>query len=72
MADIWKLRPSVALRAFRTRPKLRMILWRNEDYSNFFNQIRAIIGKIAPCMTKKFKANTQKWFDGEVLENVNS
>ena len=30
------------------------------------------IENIAPCKTKKVKANTQKWFDKEVLENINT
>ena len=27
---------------------------------------------IAPCKTKRFKANTQKWFNGEVVEDMNT
>ena len=27
---------------------------------------------IAPCKTKRFKANTQKWFNGEVVEDINT
>ena len=42
----------------------------NEAYSNFFQKIRIVVDNIAPCTTKRVKANTQKWFDGEVLENI--
>ena len=31
-----------------------------------------VIDKIFPFRTKRVKGNTQKWFDGEVLEKVNS
>ena len=32
----------------------------------------AVIDNIAPCKTKQVKANTQKWFVREVLENINT
>ena len=41
-------------------------------YLNFFQKIRIVIDSIAPCKTKRIKANTQKWFDGDVLENINT
>ena len=44
----------------------------NEAYSNFFQKIRIVVDSIAPYKTKRVKANTQKWFDGEVLENINT
>ena len=44
----------------------------NEAYSNFFQKIRIVVDNIAPCKTKMVKANTQKLFDGEVLENINT
>ena len=44
----------------------------NEAYSNFFRKIRIVVDSIAPFKTKMVKANTQKWFDGEVLENINT
>ena len=44
----------------------------NEAYSNFFQKIRIVVDSIAPFKTKRVKANTQKWFDGEVLENINT
>ena len=31
-----------------------------------------VINKISPYKTKRMKGNTQKWFDGEVLEKLNS
>ena len=31
-----------------------------------------VIDKIAPFKTTGAKGNTQKWFDGEVLERLNS
>ena len=30
-----------------------------------------VIDKIAPYKSKRVKGNTQKWFDGEVLEKLN-
>ena len=39
----------------------------NEAHSNFFEKIKIVVDSIAPCKTKRVKANTQKWFDGEVL-----
>ena len=41
-------------------------------YSDFFHEIMTVIDEIAPFKTKLVKRNTQKWFDGEVLEKVNS
>ena len=40
----------------------------NEVYSNFFQKLMAVI---APYKSRQVKGNTQKWFDGEVLEKVN-
>ena len=44
----------------------------NEAYSSFFQKIRIFVDSIVPCKTKKVKANTQKWFEEEVLENINT
>ena len=44
----------------------------NEVSSNFFQKIRIVADSIAPCKTKMVKANTKKWFDGEILENINT
>ena len=33
---------------------------KNEAYSNFFQKVRIVVDKIAPCKNKKVKANTQK------------
>ena len=43
----------------------------NEAYSNFFQKLMRVTGKIAPYTSKWLKGNTQKWFDGEVLEKLN-
>ena len=43
----------------------------NEAYSNFFQKLMTVIDKIAPYKNKQVKGNTQKWFDGEVLEKLN-
>ena len=43
----------------------------NEAYSNFFQKLMTVIDKIAPYKSKQVKGNTQKWFDGEVLEKLN-
>ena len=43
----------------------------NAVYSHFFQKIKTAIDKIAPFKTKRVKGNTQKWFDGEVLEKLN-
>ena len=44
----------------------------NAAYLDFFQKIMTFIAKIAPFKTKRAKGNTQKWFDGEVLEKLNS
>ena len=44
----------------------------NEAYSNFFQKIRAVIDNTALGKTKSFKENTQKWFHGQVLGNINT
>ena len=44
----------------------------NEAYSNSFQKIRIVVDSIAPFKTKRVKANTQKWFGGDVLENINT
>ena len=44
----------------------------NEAYSDFFQIIRIVVDSIAPFKTKTVKANTEKWFDGEVLQNINT
>ena len=43
----------------------------NEAYSNFFQKLMTVIDKIAPYKCKRVTGNTQKWFDGEVLEKLN-
>ena len=43
----------------------------NEAYSNFFQKLITVIEKIARYKSKRVKGNTQKWFDGEVLEKLN-
>ena len=42
----------------------------NEAYSNFFQKLMTVTDKIAPCKSKRVKGNSQKWFDGEVLEKL--
>ena len=43
----------------------------NEGYSNFFQKLMTVTGKIAPYKSKWVKGNTRKWFDGEVFEKLN-
>ena len=43
----------------------------NEADSNLFQKLMTAIDKIAPYRSKRAKGNTQKWFDGEVLEKLN-
>ena len=43
----------------------------NEAYLNFFQKLMTVIDKIASYKSKRVKGNTQKWFDGEVLEKLN-
>ena len=44
----------------------------NAAYSDFFYKIMmTVIDKITPFKTKRVTGNTQKWFDGEVLEKLN-
>ena len=44
----------------------------NEAHSNFFQKIRIAVGSIALCKIKRVKASIRKWFDGDVLENINT
>ena len=44
----------------------------NAVYSGFLQKIMTVIDKIALFKTKQVKKNSQKWFDGEVLEKLNS
>ena len=44
----------------------------NAAYSHFFQKIMTVIDKIAPFKAKRVKRDIQKWFDGEVLEELNS
>ena len=44
----------------------------NIVYSDFFRKIMTIIDKIARFKIKRVKRNTQKWFDGKILEKLNS
>ena len=41
-------------------------------FSILFQQIRSVFDNIAPCKTKRFKTNTRKWFDRDVLEDINT
>ena len=34
-------------------------------YSDFFQKLITVIDYVGPCKTKRFKENTQNWFDGE-------
>ena len=43
----------------------------NEVYSNFSQKLMTVIDTIAPYISKRVKGNTQKCFDGEVLEKLN-
>ena len=43
----------------------------NEADSNLLQKLMTAIDKIAPYRSKRAKGNTQKWFDGEVLEKLN-
>ena len=44
----------------------------NATFSYLFQKIMTVIDKIASFKTERVKGNTQKWFDGEVLEKLNS
>ena len=44
----------------------------NATFSDLFQKIMTVIDKIASFKTERVKGNTQKWFDGEVLEKLNS
>ena len=44
----------------------------NAAHSDFFQNIMTVIDEIASFKTKRVKGNIQKWFDGEVLEELNS
>ena len=44
----------------------------NEAYLNFFQKLKIVVDNIATCKKEKVKANTQKLFYGEILENIKS
>ena len=44
----------------------------NAACSDFFQKIMTVIDKITRFKTKQVKGNTEKWFDREVLEKLNS
>ena len=44
----------------------------NGTYSNSFQKIMTVMGKTAPYRNKRVKGDTQKWFDSEVLEKLNT
>ena len=44
----------------------------NAAYSDFFQKIMTVIDKIVSFKAKRVNGNTQKWFDGEVVEKINS
>ena len=44
----------------------------NALYLDFFQKIMTVTDKIAPFKNKQVKVNIQKWFDGKVLEKLNS
>ena len=44
----------------------------NTAYSDFLQKIKTVINKIVPFKAKQVKENTQKLFDGKVLEKLNS
>ena len=41
-------------------------------YSDFFQKIMTVTDKSVPFKNKHVKVNIQKWFDGKVLEKLNS
>ena len=43
----------------------------NEAYFNLSQKLMTVIDKIVPYKSKQVKVNTQKWFDGDVLEKLN-
>ena len=53
-------------------PKYEILDNVNAAYLDFFQKITTVIDKISPYKIKLVKGNTQKWFDGEVLEKLNS
>ena len=42
----------------------------NEAYKNFIQKLMSVIDKLATFKTKRVKGNSQKWFDGKVLESI--
>ena len=53
-------------------PNYKLFNDMNEAYSNFSQKIKIVVDSTAPFKTKRVKANTQKWFDREVSENINT
>ena len=53
-------------------PNYKMLDEFNTAYTDFFHTIMTVIDKMALFKTKRVKGNTQKWFDYEFLEKLNS
>ena len=42
----------------------------NKASENFIQKLMSVTDKLAPFKTKRVKGNSQKWFDGEILESI--
>ena len=42
----------------------------NKAFENFIQKLMSFINKLAPFKTTRVKVDSQKWFDGEVLEII--
>ena len=69
---------SITFRSFKSctddayKDDLKKFNFPNYEHSNFFQKVRIVVDSIAHFNIERVKANTQKWFDGENLENINT
>ena len=42
----------------------------NEAYNDFIQKIMGVIDKVAPIKERRVKLNSQKWFDGEIADEI--
>ena len=42
----------------------------NEAYNDFIQKIMSVIDKVVPIKERRFKQNSQEWFDGEIADEI--
>ena len=42
----------------------------NEAYNDFIQKIMSVIDKVVPIKERRFKQNSQEWYDGEIADEI--